>query len=234
MGETINMETAEGTPGAVEPPAQPTSEPEATTSAVDEESLKAILEPLVQAEVERRTQSVKDKRIAKQESRIDSLEDTLTQLKVLKDDGMSERQAIQYMKMEELIASQGREVPDVVPPKEEPAVQPKVAADDYLSPILKLAKLDANDPEVITILRDERDPAKQLIAIGSLAENRKVISPPVPANVLPSGSGQAVGSDTLESVIAELEAEIAKPVTPATRTRIKELRLKSKELLPKK
>jgi hypothetical protein len=234
MDETIIKEPVVGETGATEPPAQPPSEPPAEPSAVDEDSLKAILEPLVQAEVERRTQSVKDKRIAKQESRISSLEDTLAQLKELQAEGMSERQAIQYVKMEELLASQGQEVPTEVPPKEVPAEQPQVAGEDYLSPILEMAGIEANDPEVIELLRTERDAFKRISAIKGLADSRKQAeqTPPNPAATLPSGGGKAVETETLESVTAELKAERAK--FPRDQKRIQELSDKHRELLPKR
>ncbi len=232
MTETIIKEPVEGEPGATEPPAQPPSEPPTEPSAVDEASLKAIIEPLVQDAFDRGAQSTKDKRIAKQESRISSIEDTLAQLGELKAEGMSEKQAIQYMKMEELATSLGQEAPADAPPAEEPAVQPQVAADTYLSSVLKMGGLKDTDPDVIAILRDESDPAKQLIALGTLSEARKQKSPPVPGAALPSGSGQAVETETLESVTAELEAERAKPIRD--RERFLELSEKHKKLLPRK
>ncbi|MCK4925685.1 MAG: hypothetical protein KAS61_11960, partial [Spirochaetes bacterium] len=129
MGETINKEPVVVEPGAVEPPAQPPSEPQAVPSAVDEEALKAIIEPLVKDAFDRGVQSTKDKRIAKQESRISSLEDTLAQVKGLRAEGMSEKQAIQFMRMEELLDAQGKGVPTDAPPATEPAVPATVAVD---------------------------------------------------------------------------------------------------------
>jgi hypothetical protein len=233
MTETLNKEPVAGEPGAVEPPAQPPSETPAETSAVDVDSMKAILEPMIEDAFTRQAQSVKDKRIAKQESRISSIEDTLAQLKDLKADGMSEKQAIQYLEVKELLASQGQEVPTEVPPTQEPAVQATVAEEAYLSPILKLAGIDANDPEVIAILRDESNPIKQINAVTSLAESRKQAnqSPPNQAAALSSGGGQAVETETLESVTAELQAEQAKPRQDITK--IRELSKRLKVLLPK-
>ena len=233
MTETIIKEPVEGEPGATEPPAQPPSETQAEPSAVDEASLKAIIEPLVQDAFDRGAQSTKDKRIAKQESRISSIEDTLAQLKELKADGMSEKQAIQYMETQEFLKSQGQ-IPTEAPPAEEPAVQPEVATDVLLSSVLEMAGLKDSDPDVITLLREERDPAKQIIAIGTLAETRKQAkeSPPSPGAALSSGGGKAVETETLESVTAELEAERAKPIRD--REKFLELSEKHKILLPRK
>ena len=235
MTETINKETVEGAPGDVGTPNQPASGTQAAPSAVDEASLKAILEPLVQAEVEKRTQSVKDKRISKQESRISSLEDTLAELKALRADGMSEKQAVQYIEMKEFLTSQGQEVPSSTQPVNELAVLPQVAADGYLSTVLTLAGLTSNEPDVVELLRKERDPIKQIIAIGALSEARKQAkqTPSNPAATMPMGGGQTPEGDTLESVSAELNALYAMPVTPATRQRIQELGKRNRELLNK-
>ncbi len=192
MGETINKEPVVVEPGATEPPAQPPSEPKTEPSAVDEESLKAILEPLVQAEVERRTQSIKDKRIAKQESRISSLEDTLAQVKDLRAEGMSEKQAIQYMRTQELLDAQGKEAPPVVPPTDEPAAQTTVAVDEGLSAILKFTGLDSGEADVVAIIKaNPNNELAQISAVTKLAESRKnaQTTPGSAAAVLPSGGG---------------------------------------------
>jgi hypothetical protein len=234
MDENINKELDSGTEGDVGANQQPSSGPEASPSAIDVDSLKVILEPLVQAEVERRTQSIKDKRIAKQESRISSLEDTLAELKALQSEGMSEKQAIQYMKMQELLANQGTGAREEAPPAQELAAQTPVAVGDYLSPLLRLVGIEANDADVIDIVRKERDPAKQMSAVALLAENRKRISqiPPNPAAVLPTGSGQAVEGESLESVTAQLNAELAKPIQD--KNKIRDLGKRQKQLIPRR
>jgi len=234
MDETINKESLPGEAGEIEAKQSASATQGKPTSAVDVDSLKDILEPLVQAEVERRTQSIKDKRIAKQESRISGLEDALAELKALQSEGMSEKQAIQYMQMREFLNNQGVAGNDA-PPAQELAAQPKVVVEDYLSPLLKISGLDENDAGVIEIVRKERDPRRQIVAITSLAESRKQVqqSPPNPAAVLPSGGGQALEGETLESVTAQLQAELAKPATAQTRAKIRELGKKQRELLPK-
>jgi hypothetical protein len=234
MTETINKETVAGEAGAEETPTPQPSETQAAPSAVDEASLKAIIEPLIQAEVEKRTQSVKDKRIAKQESRISGLEDTLAQYKELQAEGMSEKQIVQFMKVNEFLASQGQEALPVAPPTEEPAVQPTVAPDALLSSVLNLAGLDSNDADVVEIIRaNPNSPAAQIIAVNQLVESRKKTTSPNVGAVLPSGGGQALETETIESVSAELHAELLKPASPETRERIRELGKKQKELLPK-
>jgi hypothetical protein len=235
MTETINKEPVEGEAGATEPPAQPPSEPQAEPSAVDEASLKAIIEPLVQDAFDRGAQSTKDKRIAKQESRISGLEDTLAQLKELKDDGLSEKVAIEFLEMREQLGSQRKEVPAETPPAQEAAPQTQVAVEDYLSPILQATGLADTDADVIEITRKESDPAKRMIAIAQLAETRKQAQETKPntAAVIASGGGQTVESGTLESITKELNEVIAMPATPATRIKIQELRKQQSELIPR-
>jgi len=216
--ETINKESAPVDAGVAGSPNQTASGQQgAAPSAVDVDSLKAILEPLVQAEVERRTQSIKDKRIARHESEISSLKDTLAELKALQSEGMSEKQALQYMEMKEALARLGGNVGGDVSPVQEAAPQSSVTVGDYLSPLLRLSGLDANDAAVIDIVRKERDPAKQMTAIADLAEARKQAAskPANPAAVLPSGGGSAPEGE-----------ELAKPMQD--RKRVQELNKKLK------
>ena len=230
--EKINMEPVDAAPGATEPPVQPPSDNTTDPSAIDEDSLKAILEPLVQAEVEKIRQSVKDKRFSKHEGRIDSIEDTLAQIKELKDQGLSEKFAIEFLQMKETLGIQGQVEPTDAPPATEPAVPATVAEDDSLSAILNLTGLTSNEPEVVEILR-ERDPLKRVVALTSLAEARKQAqtTPAAAGNVLPSGTGATVSEETLETIKEQLDAELAKPKKDFQK--VKELTKKHGDLLPK-
>ncbi len=233
--ETINMEPVVTATGATEPPVQTPSDNTTEPSAIDEEAMKVILGPMIEDALGRQAQSTKDKRIAKQESRITTLEDTLAQLKALQADGMSEKQAIQYVRMEELLDAQGKQVPTDAPPAQELAAPATVAVDEPLSAILNLTGLDSGEAEVVAILKQERDPLKQVVALTALAESRKQTktTPAAVGNTLPMGTGTTVSEDTLKTVSEELQAEQLKPATPETRKRIRELGKKHKELLPK-
>jgi hypothetical protein len=163
------------------------------------------------------------------------LEDTLAQLKELKDGGLSEKFAIEFLEMREQLGSQSQEVPSEVPPAEELAAPKPVAADTLLSSVLKTVGLESGDPEVVEIIRSNPgDAGAQILAVTSLVETRRQAqqTPANPAATLPSGGGSAVEPDTLESIQAELNAEIAKPQTAETRARIRELGKKSKEVIP--
>ena len=233
--EKIIKEPVVVEPGATEPPAQPPSEPLAVPSAVDEEALKAIIEPLVKDAFDRGAQSTKDKRIAKQESRISSLEDTLAQVRELKDQGLSEKFAIEFLEMKESLRNQGQVVPPVVPPATEPAVPATVAVDEGLSAILNLTGLKANEADVVTILRDNSDLSKRIVAINSLVETRKQAqtTPGSAAAVLPSGTGAAVVSDDMDSLSKRLTELVALPVqTPESEAEREEIRAKLNKLSP--
>jgi len=230
--EKIIKEPVADATGAVEPPVQPPSDNTTEPSAVDEESLKVILGPMIEDALSKQAQSVKDKRIAKQESRITSLEDTLAQFKELQDEGMSEKQALQHMKVDEFLSSQGQAITDV-PPEKGPAVQTSVAADEGLSAILNITGLTDNEPDVVEILRKEQPFQAKVIALNSLAESRKQAPKPAAVgNVLPSGTGGPVpAEETLETITEQLAAEMAEPKKDFQK--IKELRKKHDELLPK-
>jgi glutamate dehydrogenase/leucine dehydrogenase len=108
-----------------------------------------------------------------------------------------------------------------------------VAVDDSLSAILNLAGLTSNEADVVEILRQETDPLKRVVALTSLAESRKQAqtTPAAAGNVLPSGTGATVSEETLETITEQLKVENAKPIKDFEK--IKELREKNLELLPK-
>ena len=237
MGETIIKEPVVVEPGATEPPAQPPSEPKTEPSAVDEEALKAIIEPLVKDAFDRGAQSTKDKRIAKQESRISSLENTLAQFEDLKADGMSKKQAIQYMRTQELLDAQGNEAPTDAPPATEPAVPATVAVDEGLSAILKYTGLDSGEADVVAIIKaNPNNELAQISAVTKLAESRKQAQTTTPGSagaVLPSGGGGAVVSDDMDSLSKRLNELVGLPSqTPESEAERAEIRAKINKLSP--
>ena len=234
MDETINTEAVQGGESVAETPTQQGSTPEAQPSPVDEESLKALVEPIIQAEVEKRVDSYKDKRIAKLSSETKTLKESLAEVKALQAEGMSEKQAVQYIETQSFLDAQGNEVPTTAPPATEPAVPATVAVDEGLSAILNFTGLDSGEAEVIAIIKaNPNNELAQIRAVTQLAESRKQAqkTPAAVGNTLPMGTGTTVSGETLETVTAELEAEVAKEKKDFLK--IKELRKKSLELLPK-
>ncbi len=222
---------------------QETPSPEPSTQDAEQGSPggESQIEALSQQVIElsgmvRALQSDKDKGVARVSREVKDLSEQLETYYKRRESGLSHEQALREEVLDEIVAER-RGTPDDagVSPTAEPAVQPKVTVEDYLLPLLKLSGLDANDPEVIDIIRAERNPGKQVLAISELTERRKKAkeTPPNPGAVMSSGSGEAVEGETLDSITKELQAEMAKPATPATRARIQELSQKQKKLLPR-
>ncbi len=233
--ETINTEAVQGGESVAETPTQQGSTPEAQPSPVDEESLKALVEPWIKEEVEKRVDSYKDKRIAKLSTETKSLKESLAEVKALQSEGMSEKQAVQYLETQKFLDAQGEQVPTDAPPPTEPAVPAVVAEDDSLPAILNLTGLDANEADVVAILRQDNDPLKRVVALTSLAETRKQAqtTPAAAGNVLPSGTGAPVVSEDIGSLSDRLNKLVNLSVqTPESEAERAEIRAKLNELSP--
>jgi hypothetical protein len=210
-----------------------TSQPKAETRSPGTESqLEVALKELGELKGQvRALQSEKDKGIAKVSKQFKELSEELKQYEEWKTRGKTPEEAQREMLIDQILKEyQGSPESTEVP---QPAT---VASPDYLSPVLEMAGLKSDDPEVVEILRKENNPAVLIGEIKKLSENRKQAPPkaPAPGAAMSTGAGTAIESESLESITAELQAEIAKPATPATRARIKELRKKHEALLPKK
>jgi len=198
-----------------------------------ESQLETVLQQVTELTGQvRALQSDKDKGVAQVSREVKTLSKQYKTYFQRRESGLSHEQALREDVLDSIVAERGV-TPEIasVPPEGVPAEQPKVASEDYLSPILKMAGLDVNDSDVIAILRDESDPFKRITAVGALAETRKQKPPLTPGAALPSGGGQAVETETLDSVNAELQEELAREKKDFLR--IRELGKKHKELLPK-
>ena len=185
----------------------------------------------------RALQSDKDRGVAKVQTQVDGLSEKLESYHRRREQGLTETEAQRAEVLDQIVSERIAPTPDRLTVSQDsvPAEQAPVTVEAYLSPILRLTGLDANDPEIIELLRTERDAAKRITAIGELAEARNEApkTQPNPAAQLAGGGGQAVEEGTLESVTEELKEVLAMPATPATRKRIQELGKQQKELLPK-
>jgi hypothetical protein len=237
MDETTkDVVPAEG--GGQETPSLDTSPKDAEQGSPGGESqVEALSQQVIELTgMVRALQSDKDKGVARVSKEVKDLSEQLESYYERREAGLSHEQALREEVIDEIVAERrGLSDDTSVLPKEEPAVRPEATIDDYLLPLLNISGLKDNDPDVIEILRKERDPGKRVIAIGELTEKRKQAqeTEPNPAAVLAAGGGEAVEGETLESVTKELNDLQMLPATPATRARIKELGKKHKELLPK-
>ena len=212
MDESTNVETVAA---GGEQPAKPAHSPAPTTppSAVDVEALKAVLRPIVAEEMAKSGQSIKDKRIAKLQSEVDKFQDQFTKFKELTGEGMSERQALREMKLDEALARLGVTEP-AVPAPASPGSDANPAVEETVSDFLKEVKLDPNSPEITAELRKGGTPVEQIKRLAKVAINLGTARQPDsnPAAVMSTGGGQAVPSeDDLESIDRELARLKSKP-----------------------
>ena len=160
--------------GEVGSPNQTTSatSPQAI-SGLDAETLRKALKPLVEEEVARRTQSVKDKRIGKLESRQDDFESQLARFNRLKEELGNEKLAHLYMKVEDQGLAPSDEVSGTSVSQNKATLAGTPTETAKLTQQLTTALgLDANDPEMTKIL-GENELSLQLSQMLALSDRRK-------------------------------------------------------------
>jgi hypothetical protein len=182
--------------GAGTPPVDQTS-PNAGSqpSTVDVEALAKALMPKVEELVERKTQSVKDKRFQTLENQVDSFESKLADFNEWKKAGLTDDDALWRMKVESQL-KMNEAPPDKQPGKQEPVASVETQA------ILKALGLAENNPEVTKILRETNDVAAQLLSFVNLSKSQMPIEPN-PAAVQPSGSGGSI-NQSAEAIATQL------------------------------
>jgi hypothetical protein len=175
-------------------------------SGMDADALRKALGPLIDEAVTRRTQSDKDKRIGKLESKVTDFESQMARFTKLKEELGNEKLAHLYMKIED----QGLVPADEV--SQTGASQKKTTQAGMSPETTKLMQqltntlgLDANDPEVTEVLRQNEFSA-QVDLLVTLADRRKKAqeAPANPAQQMPVGGGSAINQPDKEVIAAEL------------------------------
>lgn len=197
-------QAADGEVGSPTQPASPAS-PQAI-SGLDAEALRKALGPLIDDAVSRRTQSDKDKRIGKLESKVTDFESQLARFTRLKEELGNERLAHLYMKMEDQGLSPTAET------LESGASQKKAAqagtpsgTEGLTQALIGVLNLDANDAEVTEALRENEFTAQANLLISLAGRRKKALEAPAnPAAQMPVGGGSAVQSADKEAIAAEL------------------------------
>jgi hypothetical protein len=221
----------------IAPQSEPSPEGAAQDSPGGESTIEALSQEVKQLSgMVKAFQSDEDRRIPAIERQLKSQAEQQESYHKRRDSGMSQEEAQRAEVLDQIVSERiGPAKDTTVPPAQEAAPQTQAAVADYLSPILTATGLDANDADVVELLRKERDPAKQQLAIAELAITRKTAQevPANPAAVLPSGSGQAVESETLESLSERMTELVDLPVqTPASEAERAEIRAKINKLEP--
>src|SRR3972149_12035118 len=103
----------------------------------------------------------------------------MKRLQVLTKTGMSQKQALTWMKVQDLAN----------PQQQPPAPIPPQGTDDYLKTFLAATGLSDRDPAVLDVLYRVSDPLAQVRELSDLAAKKRQASAPNPAAVLPTGGG---------------------------------------------
>src|SRR3972149_4887940 len=199
MDESTNVENVAADGEQTAKPA-PSSTPPTPPSAVDVEALKKALRPVIAEEVAKSDQSIKDKRIAKLQGSVDEFQSQLAKLKELMGDGLSERQALREMKLDEALARLGvTETSAPAPSVSGNTAQP--AVEETVSDFLREVKLDPNSPEITAEMRKGGTPVEQIKRLAKVAINLGTARQPEPnpAAVMSTGGGQAVPPEDLRA-----------------------------------
>ncbi len=174
----------------------------------------------------RALQSEKDSRIAGIQRQVTDNSEQLKTYHERVKSGMTHDEALREDVLDQVAAQYQPPGATQVSPPAEAAPQPQVTSDEILAPYLKIAGLEQNDPDVIEILRAERDQSQQFLKIAELGQQRKQApaTPLSPGAVMPTGGGEAVTSETMESLTAQLAELQNLPVqTDASRKERKEI-----------
>lgn len=211
---TTNMDSSGiangGTGGQPEPSGAAPS-----NSAVDfGAALERIEKRLV--EIERRDQSVKDKRIAGLQGDVDNFRAQFAELKELMAGGLSEAAALRLMS-----ATQPAQTPIQSQPPVAGNPQGTGGSIDVMT-VMRAMKLDANDPDVINALRNERDPIRLVAAFSTIADRKAQPQAPIPDGQLQPTSGTPAQNTTIDSITTELDALMKNPAQ--NMAKIRELR----------
>ena len=200
-----NMESGQQVGGARGTPGSDASQAAGTQpSAIDVKALAEALRPIVAEEVERRGQSVKDKRIAKIQATQDEL---LARYDNLLKEGLSPARARRELLIDHVLEQQlGREDEPVSPAKA--GTHQQVASPDTTA-WLKSVGLTDTDPDVVAAYRDHGDEPGQLAQqlLNITAKRQQVQQRPAnPAQVLSGGGGVTVSGVSKQSLQAEYDA----------------------------
>jgi hypothetical protein len=191
-----------GDGNATHPPSAATP---GSTSSVSPELLK-VLKGYVEEEVTKRTQSVKDKRIAGLAANQDEFRERLQRLEALKGQGLNEDVALEFMRLQDVVTGKDSEPPKTTPTSPRQVELDSKQIDPGLLQKLGLDPADAATASTIAKL-DLSDGAQVLTTLAQLLEKPK----PNAAQQMPIPGGTGADVATRESLIDQLNTEIAKP-----------------------
>lgn len=190
--------------GSTEPPASPTSAGQNVQqpSSLSEEELLKRLEPLI----DKKVQSVKDRRIAELEKQVSGFQSVLERFKgLVPDDKLREIQKdLEFEDLKQKVYGTEKQTSEPV------AGSQQMSAADLASSIIAKAQLDANVPEVIELIRTAgNDPVEFAIKAGELKARMANKPAPTAANApvlqTSTGSGEAWNFEAKNARFRELQ-----------------------------
>lgn len=175
---------------------------------------------LIDKRAERQWQSGKDRRIGQLEQRQDTVESVVAEFQKLTGGGMDPDAAVFRMKTERFM---GDDQQQQSAPLNEPAGPGAQTANMDIAALLGILNLDANDPEIVTMLRTGKDSANDFTNLA-LSRKAQAANPPNPAGVMPTGGGGGGQTDdqTAEAIVARMQV-LQKDPTPSNMETLKEL-----------
>lgn len=222
-----NMETGQQAGGQGTPNPDGSSAAGTAPSAVDVKALAEALRPIVAEEVERRGQSVKDKRFAKIEATQDELLDRFNDLLA---SGKSPKEAKREIALDQLLAKTFAEDNDDTLPARAAGIRTQAASVDTAAWLSSIGLTD-KDPDVVAAYKDYGDEpgefAQQLLNIT--AKRQQIQQRPANvAQVMSAGGGTGVPNE-LEAKTARLEILIKNPTL--NRAEIEKLQAELEKLI---
>jgi hypothetical protein len=200
------------------------------TSSVTAEPLEVVLQRLEAIEgTVRGLKSDNDRGVHKLSKKVDSYVEKIAKYEERRSKGLEPEAALRELQIDELLADRDPSSQTDAPANDADGTAELPAGVD--AQVLEGLGLEANSPEVVELLRRDDASLNDFLKLA-IQQGLKNQQPANPATITPTGSGETVGSDNLEAVTAELDAEIAKELP--NHEKVRELQKKQSALLPRK
>jgi len=211
MTENV-LESGQEAAGAIDQPGQQASGATGDQQASGVDMLTLVpallqnpdLVKLIDERAERQWQSGKDRRIGKLEQRQDTVESVVAEFQKLTQGGMTADDALHRMNVERFMAQDQAQKESVS--QNAPAGSGAQAATVDIAALLKILNLDANDPEIVEMLRTNKDSANDFTQLA-LSRQAQAANPPNPAGVMPlaGGGGGSTDDQTADAIVARMK-----------------------------
>lgn len=184
-----------------------TSTPGVQPNSVDPDALLAALEnnPKLAALLDRKLQSIKDQRFAKQEKQLSAFQEKLQRLEELQKSGMSKDQALSWMELEARLDSLSKQSgPQEVVIAERSGNAVSGSGDVDVDAFLKAVGIDPTDPDVTALYKSGSVTPDQLVQFVT----RKKSAPPASAAQAAPASNGIPNQETLEEQYTKARSKL--------------------------